>query len=215
VPPLHTHVTVAASPPLHSWTLIHDSLPQNRFRNPLWEDVDRLAEYLQEAFETVMTMRANVPAEEHAVASRDMSLYTALLVIFSAACAFVYVGLALKQLAERVRFVCRHSTARSCNARKACACGPAFPLSRYFPMYTWQLNSSVKGNRALLLLLPIDVVESVKVGTGVGPRAGHPHALCCTRSLECIRSPGQSLCVRFMWFQVLKETMTTLTKQVL
>ena len=139
---LHTHVTVAPPPPLHSWTLIDDSLPQNRFRNPLWEDVDRLAEYLQEAFETVMTMRANVPAEEHAVASRDMSLYTALLVIFSAACAFVYVGVTVapEQLAERVRFVCRHSTALSCSARKTwqCACGPAFkfPLSRYFPMYT-------------------------------------------------------------------------------
>ncbi len=36
-------------------------------------------------------------------------------------------------------------------------------LPSYFPMYTRKLNVAVKGNRALLLLLPIDVVSNVQV----------------------------------------------------
>jgi hypothetical protein len=64
---------------------------QERFRNPLWSDVDRLAEYLQEALETVRAMRAGVPAAQHAQANRDMAAYTSLLVLFAAACGFLYV----------------------------------------------------------------------------------------------------------------------------
>ncbi len=33
----------------------------------------------------------------------------------------------------------------------------------YFPLYTRALNASVKGNRALLLLLPTEIVDRVKV----------------------------------------------------
>ncbi len=39
---------------------------------------------------------------------------------------------------------------------------------RYYPLYTRALNRAVKGNRALLLLLPPDVVDSVKVWGGGG-----------------------------------------------
>ena len=62
---------------------------QARFRSPLWATVDELASYLQEAFEQVKIMRKAVPGEMHAVANQDMSTYTSVLVIFTAACAFM------------------------------------------------------------------------------------------------------------------------------
>ncbi len=34
----------------------------------------------------------------------------------------------------------------------------------YYPVYIRMLNSSIKVNRALLLLVPVDVVDSVQVG---------------------------------------------------
>lgn len=40
---------------------------------------------------------------------------------------------------------------------------PCTGSGSYFPLYTRKLNNAVKGNRALLLLLPTDVVDSVKV----------------------------------------------------
>jgi hypothetical protein len=39
--------------------------------------------------------------------------------------------------------------------------------ARYYPVYTRRLNTAIKGNRAILLLLPLDVVQSVKVGSGL------------------------------------------------
>ena len=84
-------------------------------------------------------------------------------------------------------------------------------------MYTQQLNTSIKGNRALLLLLPPDVVESVKVrepaprmhgrllmpGLGTVVVVTHP-------------SPHMILPLRFSpTLQALKDTMTMLTKQLL
>jgi hypothetical protein len=69
---------------------VHNDPLQERFRNPLWADVDRLAEYLQEAFETVKAMRAGVPAAHHAQANRDLTGYVALLVLFTSAAVFGY-----------------------------------------------------------------------------------------------------------------------------
>ncbi len=50
-------------------------------------------------------------------------------------------------------------------------------LCSYYPLYTRALNDSVKGNRALLLLLPVDVVQRVKVCATVwvplGRSTGH------------------------------------------
>jgi hypothetical protein len=45
------------------------------------------------------------------------------------------------------------------------ACAPPLCVSapRYYPLYTRRLNTEVKGNRALLLLLPMDVIDSVSV----------------------------------------------------
>ncbi len=51
----------------------------------------------------------------------------------------------------------------------ACVPPPILPCTRYYPMYTTALNSSVKGNRALLLLLPHDVIDSVKVRVHARP----------------------------------------------
>ena len=39
---------------------------------------------------------------------------------------------------------------------------PCRPHCRYYPSVIRSLNTSIKGNRALLLLLPEDVVSSVK-----------------------------------------------------
>ncbi len=53
--------------------------------------MDELAAYLQEAFERAAALRAGVPNTIHAAAREQLSTYTALLVLFTAMCAFVYV----------------------------------------------------------------------------------------------------------------------------
>jgi hypothetical protein len=87
-------------------------------------------------------------------------------------------------------------------------------------LYTQQLNTSIKGNRALLLLLPPDVVKSVKVrepaptGT-VGCMAGLLMSGLGT-VLVTHPSPHMILPLRFSpTLQALKDTMTMLTKQLL
>jgi hypothetical protein len=50
-----------------------------------------MSEYLEEVFETVMTAREGLPAQQQEAANRDMTLYTVVLVTFSAICAFMCV----------------------------------------------------------------------------------------------------------------------------
>ncbi len=60
--------------------------PQARFRSPLWATVDEVASYLEEAFETVKSMRVGDSARQHDRANQDVTTYTSLLVLFTAAC---------------------------------------------------------------------------------------------------------------------------------
>ena len=60
--------------------------------------MDELAEYMEEILEYSMVLRLQVPKQMQAAADQDMSTYTALLVVFTALCAFVYVYLTQRRL---------------------------------------------------------------------------------------------------------------------
>jgi hypothetical protein len=140
-----------------------------RFNNPLWHDVDQLATYIQSAFEHVESLRRDYPARQHARAQKNVSTGAAFLIIFTTGCAFMCVACVEPRSCCLLLAVCCLLLLwvwAQWFAHMRLAPLPPVPCLAisYYPLYTRSLNMSIKGNRALLLLLPPDVMESVKVG---------------------------------------------------
>ncbi len=64
---------------------------QERFNRPLWHDVDELAGYIEQVFETLRTMREVIPTQQHSRANKTVTVVVAFLVIFTAASALLCV----------------------------------------------------------------------------------------------------------------------------
>jgi hypothetical protein len=80
---------LSAAIPVHPINLCCSTL-QERFNNPLWHDVDKLATYLEHAFVYLQDLRKDEPTQQHAKANKAVSTGAAFLIIFTTSCALMY-----------------------------------------------------------------------------------------------------------------------------